>query len=50
LPFTLPLSGDLSPEIRDRQAADGVMRAIADCLPESLRGIYRKGEAIDARR
>jgi hypothetical protein len=50
LPFTLPVSGDLSPEIRDRQAADAVMRAIADCLPESLRGIYRKGEAIDARR
>jgi hypothetical protein len=49
-PLTLPHGGEKRPETRDHTTADAVMRSIADCLPERLRGPYRTGETIDARR
>lgn len=48
-PLTLPFDEACPPEVKDRRAADAVMRSIADCLPEELRGAYRKGDATDAR-
>jgi len=48
-----PIAGSVvaegAPEARDRQSAGRVMRAIASCLPERLRGSYSRGGAVHAR-
>jgi hypothetical protein len=50
MPFTPHQAGEGRPEARDRTTAHAMMRSIADCLPERLRGPYRTGEATDERR